>query len=118
MIKRHHYFEERAMSEIISVNDQSFETEMKGSTNVIVDFWAPSCTPCRLMEPGLEKIALNYQTQVRVLKVNVNENPRTSARFLIRSLPTLLFIKNGQVKTQLIGAVNPVQIEKTLREVI
>jgi thioredoxin-like negative regulator of GroEL len=51
------------------------------------------------------------------LKVNVNENPKTSSRFFVRTLPTLLFIKDGQVRTQIVGAVNPVQIEKTLNEV-
>ena len=53
-----------------------------------------------------------------MIKVNVNESPRTSARYLIRSLPTLLFFKNGQVRTQIIGAANPVQIERTLKEAI
>lgn len=84
---------------------------------IIVDFWAPTCMPCRLMEPGLEKIAANHQENVKVLKVNVNESPKTSSRFFVRTLPTLLFIKDGQVKTQLVGAVNSNQIEKTLSEV-
>jgi len=105
------------MAEIISVNDGNFESFITGSHMVIVDFWAPTCLPCRLMEPGLEKIAVNYQENVKVLKVNVNENPLTSSRFFVRTLPTLLFIKNGLVQTQIIGAANPGQIEKTLLEV-
>lgn len=84
---------------------------------IIVDFWAPTCMPCRLMEPGLEKIAVDHQENVKVLKVNVNESPKTSSRFFVRTLPTLLFIKDGQVKTQIVGAVNSNQIEKTLSEV-
>jgi thioredoxin 1 len=105
------------MAEIISVNDGNFESFIQGNRMIIVDFWAPTCMPCRLMEPGLEKIAANHPENVRVLKVNVNENPKTSSRFFVRTLPTLLFIKDGQVRTQIVGAVNPVQIEKTLNEV-
>jgi len=105
------------MAEIISANDVNFESLIRNSLMIIVDFWAPTCTPCRLMEPGLEKIAANHQENVRVLKVNVNECPKTSSRFFVRTLPTLLFIKDGQVKTQIVGAVNPNQIEKTLSEV-
>jgi thioredoxin 1 len=105
------------MAEVISVNDGNFESFIQGSHMLIVDFWAPTCMPCRLMEPGLEKIAANHPENVRVLKVNVNESPKTSSRYFVRTLPTLLFIKDGQVRTQIIGAVNPVQIEKTLSEV-
>ena len=105
------------MAEIMTANDQNFENCMKTDRMVIVDFWAPTCMPCRLMEPGLERIAANYPENVKILKVNVNESPKTSSRFFVRTLPTLLFIKNGQVKTQIVGAVNPNQIEKTLSEV-
>jgi len=105
------------MAEIISANDVNFESLIKNNRMIIVDFWAPTCMPCRLMEPGLEKIAANHQDNVKVLKVNVNESPKTSSRFFVRTLPTLLFIKDGQVKTQIVGAVNPNQIEKTLSEV-
>ncbi len=105
------------MAEILSANDMNFESLIKNQHMIIVDFWAPSCTPCRLMDPGLEKIASSHHESVRVLKVNVNECPKTSSRFFVRTLPTLLFIKDGQVKTQIVGAVNPNQIEKTLSEV-
>jgi thioredoxin len=105
------------MAEIISANDLNFESFIKANRILIVDFWAPTCMPCRLMEPGLERIAASHQENVKVLKVNVNESPKTSSRYFVRTLPTLLFIKDGQVKTQIVGAVNPNQIEKTLSEV-
>jgi len=105
------------MAEIVSANDKNFDSFMNGVKTLIVDFWAPTCTSCMLMEPGLEKIAASYPEKVNVVKVNVNENPLTSSRFFVRSLPTLLFIKNGLVKSQLVGAVNPSQIEKILIEV-
>jgi len=105
------------MGEIIPANDGNFESYIQTDRTIIVDFWAPTCMPCRLMEPGLEKIAASHQEKVKVLTVNVNENPKTSSRYFVRTLPTLLFIKDGQVRTQIIGAVNPMQIEKTLNEV-
>ncbi len=105
------------MAEIICANDVNFESFIKTDHMVIVDFWAPTCMPCRLMEPGLEKVAANHRNNVKVLKVNVNESPKTSSRFFVRTLPTLLFIKDGQVKAQIVGAVNPTQIEKALSEV-
>ncbi len=105
------------MAEIITADDANFENFIKTDRMIIVDFWAPTCTPCQLMEPGLEKVAANHQDNVKVLKVNVNDSPKTSSRFFVRTLPTLLFIKDGQVKTQIVGAVNPNQIEKTLSEV-
>lgn len=105
------------MGEIISANDVTFEDFIQEGKTVIVDFWAPTCAPCRLLEPGLEEIAFSHPDLVKVIKINVNESPKTSARYFIRTLPTILFIKNGQVKTQIIGAVNSKQIEKTLNEI-
>ena len=106
------------MSELINVDDSTFNGHLNDQKAIIVDFWSPTCRPCISLEPGLRQIAANYKSRVKVLKVNVNENPRTSARFLVRGLPTLLFIKNGSVKSQIVGAVNPVQIERKLREVM
>ncbi len=105
------------MGEIEPANDANIDSLLNSTKTVIVDFWAPTCMPCKLMEPGLAKIAASHHESVRVLKVNVNENPLTSSRFFVRSLPTLLFIKDGLVKTQIIGSANPAQIEKTLNEV-
>ncbi len=106
------------MSDLIVADDANFNALLDDQKAIIVDFWAPSCVPCMTLEPGLKKIAADYKSKVKVLKVNVNENPRTSSRFLVRGLPTLLFIKNGSVKSQIVGAVNPSQIEQRLREVI
>lgn len=106
------------MSELIAADDTNFNNLLDDRKAIIVDFWSPGCNPCITLEPGLKKIASDYQAQVKVLKVNVNESPRTSSRFYVRGLPTLLFIKNGNVKTQIVGAVHPTQIEQKLREVI
>jgi thioredoxin 1 len=106
------------MNELILANDTNFDNHLNDQKTIIVDFWSPTCAPCKQLEPGLRKIAVDYQSKVKILKVNVNDCPRTSSRYLVRGLPTLLFIKNGSVKTQMVGAVSPHMIEQKLREVI
>jgi thioredoxin len=107
------------MNGLILANDTNFDYLLNDDGKaIIVDFWSPTCVPCRQIEPGLKKIASRYGGRVKILKVNVNDSPKTSSRYLVRGLPTLLFIRNGSVKTQMVGAVNPLQIEQTLQQVI
>lgn len=83
--------------------DASFEHDIQASVPVIVDFWAPWCGPCRVMAPVLEDLVRDLPGKVRVVKVNVDENPHTAARFEIRSIPTLLMFRNGEEVDQIIG---------------
>jgi len=107
------------MDGLILADDTNFDYLLNDNQKaIIVDFWSPTCVPCKLIEPGLKKIALRYGTKVKILKVNVNDSPKTSSRYLVRGLPTLLFIKNGSVRTQMVGAVNLTQIEETLQRVM
>ncbi len=106
------------MSELILADDTNFDQHLADSKAIIVDFMSPTCAPCKQMEPSLKKIAENYRSKVKVLKVNVDSCPMTSSRYFVRGLPTLLFIKNGNVKNQVVGAINSSMIEKKLREVI
>jgi thioredoxin 1 len=107
------------MDGLILADDTNFDYLLNSDQKaVIVDFWSPTCVPCKLIEPGLERIALRYGSKVKILKVNVNDCPKTSSRYLVRGLPTLLFIKNGSVRTQMVGAVNAKQIEETLQRVM
>jgi thioredoxin len=107
------------MDGLILADDTNFDYLLNDAQKaIIVDFWSPTCVPCKLIEPGLKKIALQYGTKVKILKVNVNDSPKTSSRYLVRGLPTLLFIKNGSVRTQMVGAVNVNQIEETLQRVM
>lgn len=107
------------MSELIAANDSNFEALLKDNKKaVIVDFSSPTCQPCRTIEPSLKKIASDHYGEVKILKINVNESPRTSSRFLVRSVPTLLFVKNGSVMSQITGAVPKAQIEAKLREIL
>lgn len=106
------------MDELISANDSNFDSHLDDKKTIIVDFWAPTCAPCKLIEPGLQKIASEYNSKVKIIKVNVNESPKISSKYMIRGLPTLLFIRDGYVKVQITGAVNPQEIEQKLQQCI
>jgi thioredoxin 1 len=90
---------------IIEVNDTNFQAEVLESAEaVLVDFWAPWCGPCRIVAPHLEELNAERE-DLRVVKLNVDDNPQTAARFNVMSIPTLLLFKNGQVAHQIIGAL-------------
>lgn len=87
-----------------SVTDSTFDSEViKSNTPVLVDFWAEWCGPCRGLAPKLEEIAGEMRGKVRVVKVNIDENPETPSKFGIRSIPTMILFKGGQNVEQLMG---------------
>ena len=87
-----------------AVTDSNFETEvLKSNVPVLVDFWAEWCGPCRGLAPKLEEVAGELTGRVRVVKVNIDENPDTPAKFGIRSIPTMILFKNGKAVEQLLG---------------
>src|SRR6188474_3977516 len=89
----------------VKATDASFEQEvLKSDTPVLVDFWAEWCGPCRMIGPSLEDIAKEMDGKLKVVKVNIDENPATPSRYNVRSIPTLLLFKNGQVAATKIGA--------------
>jgi len=104
------------MSELVNeVSDQKFESEvMNAPVPVMVDFWATWCAPCRMLAPVVETIAEQYKGRVKVLKMNVDDNPATPGKYNIRSIPTLLFFKDGVVKEQIVGNTSPGTIVKML----
>lgn len=94
------------MNAPIHVTDSEFEnTVLKSSTPVVVDFWAPWCTPCKMIAPVLEKLAAEYGDKVTIAKVNTDENPEWAMKYGVQGIPTLLFISNGLVKDKIVGAV-------------
>lgn len=87
-------------------NESNFESEVMNSDQpVLVDFWAEWCGPCKMVGPLVDEIAKEYEGKAKVGKVNVDENPGISAKFGIRSIPTILFIKGGEVVDKSVGAV-------------
>jgi thioredoxin 1 len=85
------------MSEVTAVTDATFKDEVLDSANlVLVDFWAPWCGPCRMVAPVVEEIAKDFKGQVKVVKLNTDENPIIASQYGIRSIPTLMIFKEGQ----------------------
>jgi thioredoxin 1 len=98
------------MADLVQVSDANFSETVEGSGKpFIVDFWAPWCGPCRMMEPVLHEVAAEYDT-VTVGKLNVDENPGIATRFDILSIPTLLVFKDGQVVKKIVGAKSKKQL--------
>ena len=93
------------MAGVAEVTDQSFDAEiLQSDTPAIVDFWAEWCAPCRAIAPIIADIAASYGGQVKVVKMNVDENPATPARYQVRAIPTVLAFKGGAVVEQIPGA--------------
>ena len=95
------------------VTDQSFENDvLKSAEPVVVDFWAEWCGPCRMIAPALEEISNEMVGKVKIVKLNVDENPRVAAQFGIRSIPTLMIFKSGQLAAQKVGAASKGDLSK------
>lgn len=93
------------MAEIIDVTDDTFETEvLKAQTPAIIDFWAEWCAPCRAIAPIVKELASQYEGKVKVMKMNIDENPATPGRYGVRAIPTVLAFKGGSVVEQITGA--------------
>jgi thioredoxin 1 len=100
---------------IVHTSDASFENDvLQSNTPVLVDFWAEWCGPCKAIAPILEELAPHYEGKVRIVKLNVDSNGATGAKFNIRSIPTLLLFNQGKVVATKIGAVSQSQLRAFL----
>ena len=104
---------------ISEVNDNNFQAEvLESETPVLVDFWAPWCGPCRMVAPVLEEIAQEKGDQLKIVKLNTDENPQTAAKYEVLSIPTMIVFKGGEVATRLVGARPKARLEQELEPVL
>ena len=107
------------MAKPADVSDSNWDTEvLTGDKPVLVDFWAPWCGPCRMVAPIVEELADEYAGQVEFRKLNTDDNPRTAAKYGIRSIPTLLVFKGGEQVGQIIGFRPKGDLKKRLDEAL
>jgi thioredoxin 1 len=95
------------------VSDTDFESEvLKATGPVVVDFWAEWCGPCRMIGPALEEIAGSLDGKVKIVKLNVDENPTTASKYGVMSIPTLMIFKNGEMASRQVGAAPKQKLEQ------
>jgi len=92
---------------VIDITDQNFEEEvLKSTLPVMVDLWAPWCGPCRMVAPVIDSLAEKYDKRFKFCRLNVDQNPQTATKYRVMSIPTLMFVKDGQVVETVVGAVS------------
>ncbi len=107
------------MAEIVEVTDQDFEAEiLKSDKPVIIDFWAEWCAPCRQITPILKDLAEEYGDRVKVVKMDIDSNPKTPGDYGIRAIPTILSFKEGKVVEQLQGARPKKDFEAAIKKLL
>ena len=101
------------------INKEAFENEvLKSAIPVIVDLWAPWCGPCKALAPTLEDLATEYEGKIKVVKVNIDENPSIASNYNVMSIPTLLIFKDGNIEGQIVGLVSKSKIEEKFSNLI
>lgn len=107
------------MGDVMQVTDASFEQDvLKSDLPVLIDFWAEWCGPCRAIGPVVEDLAKEYAGRLKVVKMNVDENPQTPSRYGVRGIPNLILFKGGQVRDQIVGAVPKAHLVKAITQVV
>jgi len=107
------------MSDLVEITESNFNDEViKSDLPVLIDFWAVWCGPCKMVAPVVEDLAKEYQGRIKVGKCDVDSNQQIAISYGIRSIPTLLIFKNGQVAKQIVGAVPKQHVAAQLNEVL
>jgi thioredoxin len=104
---------------LVTITDDNFEEEViKSNIPVLIDFWAVWCGPCRMIAPIVEEMATEYEGRAKIGKLDVDSNQQTSIKYGVRSIPTLLIFKDGEVKETIIGAVPKAHLVEKLEAVL
>ncbi len=107
------------MAKPITITDENFKTEVLSSDiPVLVDFWAEWCGPCKMIAPSVEELAEEYEGKIKIGKLDIDSNQNVASEYGIRSIPSLLIFKNGQVVDQIVGAVPKNQIQSKIDAVL
>jgi thioredoxin 1 len=107
------------VADVQQVTDASFDSDvLKADVPVLIDFWAPWCGPCKAIAPVIDELAKDYAGRLKVVKMNVDDNPNTPSQYGVRSIPNLLLFKGGQVKDQIVGAVPKAVLVKAVDQVV
>ena len=107
------------MGDVQQVNDSSFEADvLKSDLPVLIDFWAPWCGPCKQISPVVDELAKEYAGRLKIVKMNVDDNPQTPSKYGVRGIPNLILFKGGQVRDQIVGAVPKAQLVKAINQVV
>lgn len=102
---------------IIHVNEKTFDSEVINSpVPVIVDFWAPWCMPCKMLEPIFEEVSKEYTNKVKFVKINTDDNIEIAQRYYISGIPTLMIFKNGKPVNQIVGFVSKKELAKFIED--
>jgi thioredoxin 1 len=102
----------------LEITDDNFTSILAGETPVVIDFWAVWCGPCRMIAPSIEELAKEYEGKAIIGKCDVDANDKLTTQYGIRNIPTVLFIKNGEIKDKQVGATDKSTLEKKLKALI
>jgi thioredoxin 1 len=107
------------MADVINVSDDNFDAEvLKSELPVLLDLWAEWCGPCKAIAPTVEALAGEYDGKLKVVKLNVDDNPKTPANYNVRGIPNLILFKGGEVQEQIVGAVPRAKLEEAIKNVV
>ncbi|MFC2013388.1 thioredoxin [Chloroflexota bacterium] len=107
------------MSEPITIDDSNFDqTVLQSDKPVLVDFWAPWCRPCQMIAPILDELAKDYSGKISITRMDVDQNPKTAAKYNIMSIPTLLLFKNGEPISHLVGLRPKEEMKRSMDEAL